>query len=66
MSLIRYKVEYESVPPKQREKLLEEINTYSFNGALIDTDFCSCEFFMDQNIDVHIINLPPGSHLIRM
>ncbi len=63
MSLNHYFVEYKSVSPEDREKLLEDIETYSFNGAFISPDFNSCEFFLYSNVDVNIIHFPHGSHL---
>lgn len=66
MSLVHYSVEYKSVPLEQRKKLLEEIEAYSSIGAIFAPDFCSCEFFLEQNVDVHIINFPDGSHLNRL
>ena len=66
MSLTHYFVEYKSVSLEQRKKLLKEIETHSFNGALFTPDFNSCEFFLEQDVDISVINFPQGSHLKRL
>lgn len=66
MSLLCYRVQFQSLSAEQQTKLIEQIDTVAFTGFSIASNFCSGEFFLESEKDLKFIDFPEGCILEKL
>ena len=66
MALNRYRFNYADIPPEEFQLLFEKIDAWSYNGIFCDWQKKAAEFFLDENKNPDIFNIPAHCHLTRV
>ena len=66
MGLHQYEIDFSPLAPDEKELLAKHVDGYTFNGLFWKADFQSAVFFLDENLDINLLNVPKCCHLNRI
>ena len=66
MSLHKYVVDLSKLNPDEKSNLMDEIEPISFNGLFYNPSTQIGEFFVYENFDVSLLNIPDSCNLTRV
>lgn len=66
MSLHKYNIDFSALTTDERAKLIDRIDSVSFNGLFWHSGFQCADFFVYENTNLALLKIPSICHLTRV
>lgn len=66
MALNRYRFSYADIPKEEFQALCERIDAWAYNGLQYNWQEKIVEFFLNENENPDIFNIPACCHLVKI
>mgnify|MGYP004612777117 CR=1 FL=1 len=64
--MIKYELDFSPLSSDEKSALAERIDDHSCTGIHWESDFQSAIFFIEENFDINLLNVPAECHLSRI
>lgn len=66
MGLHQYEIDFSQLSSDEKNRFLEHLENFTFNGLFWNENFQSAVFFTDEDLDISLLNVPDCCHLKRI
>lgn len=64
--LLRYRIDFSGLNPDAKDKLFYKLENWTFNGFFIDPHRKIGEFYVYEDFNISLLEIPDSCHLTRI